>query len=52
VIHLVRENRRQRVKSFSGILMHATTIHISSSHVPMLSHPAQVANFIATAAGK
>jgi len=32
--------------------MHATTIHISSSHVPMLSHPAQVANFIATAAGK
>lgn len=32
--------------------MHAVTIHISSSHVPMLSHPAQVANFIATAAGK
>ncbi len=32
--------------------MHATTIHMSSSHVPMLSHPAQVANFIATAAGK
>ena len=32
--------------------MHATTIHISSSHVPMLSHPAQVADFIATAAGK
>ena len=32
--------------------MNATTIHISSSHVPMLSHPAQVANFIAGAAGK
>jgi len=32
--------------------MDATTIHISSSHVPMLSHPAQVANFIAAAAGK
>jgi len=32
--------------------MNATTIHISSSHVPMLSHPAQVANFIATAASK
>ena len=32
--------------------MNATTIPISSSHVPMLSHPAQVANFIATAAGK
>jgi pimeloyl-ACP methyl ester carboxylesterase len=32
--------------------MHATTIHIASSHVPMLSHPAQVADFIATAAGK
>jgi pimeloyl-ACP methyl ester carboxylesterase len=32
--------------------MHATTIHIASSHVPMLSHPTQVADFIATAAGK
>jgi pimeloyl-ACP methyl ester carboxylesterase len=32
--------------------MHATTIHIASSHVPMLSHPAQVADFIASAAGK
>jgi pimeloyl-ACP methyl ester carboxylesterase len=32
--------------------MNASTIHISSSHVPMLSHPAQVANFIAAAAGK
>jgi pimeloyl-ACP methyl ester carboxylesterase len=32
--------------------MHATTIHISSSHVPMLSHPTEVANFIAAAAGK
>lgn len=31
--------------------MHAKTIHISSSHVPMLSHPTQVADFIATAAG-
>jgi pimeloyl-ACP methyl ester carboxylesterase len=31
--------------------MHAKTIHISSSHVPMLSHPAQVADFIASAAG-
>jgi pimeloyl-ACP methyl ester carboxylesterase len=30
--------------------MHAKTIHISSSHVPMLSHP-QVANFISEAAG-
>ncbi len=30
--------------------MHAKTIHISSSHVPMLSHPIQVANFIAVAA--
>jgi pimeloyl-ACP methyl ester carboxylesterase len=31
--------------------MHAKTIHISSSHVPMLSHPTEVANFISEAAG-
>ena len=31
--------------------MHAKTIHIASSHVPMLSHPAEVASFIAQAAG-
>jgi pimeloyl-ACP methyl ester carboxylesterase len=31
--------------------MHATTIHIPSSHVPMLSHPTEVANFISEAAG-
>lgn len=31
--------------------MHAKTIHIASSHVPMLSHPTEVANFIAGAAG-
>jgi pimeloyl-ACP methyl ester carboxylesterase len=31
--------------------MHARTIHIASSHVPMLSHPAEVAKFIAEAAG-
>jgi pimeloyl-ACP methyl ester carboxylesterase len=31
--------------------MHAKTIHLPSSHVPMLSHPAQVAAFIASAAG-
>ncbi len=31
--------------------MHAKTIHIASSHVPMLSHPTQVANFIGDAAG-
>ena len=31
--------------------MHAKTIHISSSRVPMLSHPEQVAEFIASAAG-
>jgi pimeloyl-ACP methyl ester carboxylesterase len=31
--------------------MHAKTIHVSSSHVPMLSHPAQVADFIASATG-
>ncbi len=31
--------------------MHAKTIHIPSSHVPMLSHPTQVAKFIADAAG-
>ncbi|WP_263359086.1 alpha/beta fold hydrolase [Acidicapsa ligni] len=30
--------------------MHAKTIHIPSSHVPMLSHPTQVAAFIADAA--
>lgn len=30
--------------------MHAKTIHIASSHVPMLSHPVQVADFIAAAA--
>ena len=30
--------------------MNAKTIHISSSHVPMLSHPVQVAEFIASAA--
>ena len=30
--------------------MHARTIHIPSSHVPMLSHPRQVADFIASAA--
>jgi pimeloyl-ACP methyl ester carboxylesterase len=31
--------------------MHAKTIHIASSHLPMLSHPAEVADFIASAAG-
>ena len=31
--------------------MHAKTIHVASSHVPMLSHPEQVADFIASAAG-
>jgi pimeloyl-ACP methyl ester carboxylesterase len=31
--------------------LHAKTTHISSSHVPMLSHPTQVANFISEAAG-
>jgi pimeloyl-ACP methyl ester carboxylesterase len=31
--------------------LHAKTIHIASSHVPMLSHPAEVADFIAVAAG-
>jgi pimeloyl-ACP methyl ester carboxylesterase len=30
--------------------MHAKTIHISSSHVPMLSHPTEVAEFISEAA--
>jgi hypothetical protein len=30
--------------------MHAKTIYIASSHVPMLSHPVEVADFIATAA--
>ncbi|HTD56621.1 MAG TPA: alpha/beta hydrolase [Silvibacterium sp.] len=37
-------------KNFSE-QMHAKTIHIPSSHVPMLSHPVEVANFIAAAAG-
>jgi pimeloyl-ACP methyl ester carboxylesterase len=32
--------------------MHAKTIHIASSHVPMLSHPIEVADFIMTAAGR
>jgi pimeloyl-ACP methyl ester carboxylesterase len=32
--------------------MHAKTIHIASSHVPMLSHPAEVADFISKAGGK
>lgn len=31
--------------------MHAKTIHIASSHVPMLSHPTEVAAFISEAAG-
>jgi pimeloyl-ACP methyl ester carboxylesterase len=31
--------------------MRAKTIHIASSHVPMLSHPVEVANFISEAAG-
>jgi pimeloyl-ACP methyl ester carboxylesterase len=31
--------------------MRAKTIHIASSHVPMLSHPLQVAEFISSAAG-
>jgi hypothetical protein len=31
--------------------MHAKTIHIASSHVAMLSHPTQVAEFISSAAG-
>jgi pimeloyl-ACP methyl ester carboxylesterase len=31
--------------------MHAKTIRISSSHLPMLSHPVKVADFITTAAG-
>jgi pimeloyl-ACP methyl ester carboxylesterase len=30
--------------------MHAKTIHIASSHVPMLSHASQVADFISDAA--
>jgi pimeloyl-ACP methyl ester carboxylesterase len=30
--------------------IHAKTIHISSSHVPMLSHPDRVADFVAEAA--
>lgn len=30
--------------------LHAKTIHISSSHVPMLSHPTEVADFISEAA--
>ena len=30
--------------------MHAKTIHIASSHVPMLSHPKEVAGFIVAAA--
>ena len=32
--------------------MHATTIHISSSHAVMLSHPREVARFIEEAAGR
>jgi pimeloyl-ACP methyl ester carboxylesterase len=32
--------------------MHATTIHILSSHVPMLSHSVEVADFIMTAAAE
>jgi pimeloyl-ACP methyl ester carboxylesterase len=31
--------------------IHAQTMHISSSHVAMLSHPVEVANFISEAAG-
>jgi pimeloyl-ACP methyl ester carboxylesterase len=31
--------------------MHAKTIHVASSHIPMLSHPLEVADFIAAAAG-
>jgi pimeloyl-ACP methyl ester carboxylesterase len=31
--------------------MYAKTIHIASSHVPMLSHPVEVADFITNAAG-
>jgi pimeloyl-ACP methyl ester carboxylesterase len=31
--------------------MHAKTIYIASSHVPMLSHPVEVADFITAAAG-
>jgi pimeloyl-ACP methyl ester carboxylesterase len=39
------------LESFFAERMHAKTLHIASSHVPMLSHPAEVANFIAAAAG-
>jgi pimeloyl-ACP methyl ester carboxylesterase len=33
-----------------AVRMHAKTIHIASSHLPMLSHPHEVAEFIAEAA--
>jgi pimeloyl-ACP methyl ester carboxylesterase len=52
--YIVADNDRmispELEKKFSE-QMHAKTIHISSSHVPMLSHPVQVADFIASAAG-
>jgi pimeloyl-ACP methyl ester carboxylesterase len=33
-------------------LIHATTIELNSSHVPMVSHPKEVTNFIISAAQK
>ncbi|MEP7087117.1 MAG: hypothetical protein ABI884_07260 [Gemmatimonadota bacterium] len=37
---------------FAAKRMHATTTTLSSSHVPMLSHPAEVAAAILDAANK
>jgi len=40
------------LERFKAGLIKATTIEITSSHVPMLSHPNKVADFIIEAAGK
>jgi pimeloyl-ACP methyl ester carboxylesterase len=52
--YIVADNDRMLAPELEKKLaeqMHARTIHITSSHVPMLSHPAEVAKFIAEAAG-
>lgn len=52
--YIVADNDRMISPSLEkemAALMHAKTIHIASSHVPMLSHPTEVAAFISQAAG-
>jgi pimeloyl-ACP methyl ester carboxylesterase len=53
VFYIVADNDRMispDLEKQMAAQMHAKTIHIASSHVPMLSHPTEVAAFISEAA--